>query len=81
MAGMTEIYEPSTSTVERIPTYDAFGDRDEALQWVLERIVMKADPAPGAITVWWQSANEGLGGRSPEQVWDTNENELIAFVA
>jgi len=78
---MTEIYEPSTSTVERIPTYDAFGDRDEALQWVLERIVLKADPAPGAITIWWKSANPGLDNMSPEQVWEVDENRLIAFVS
>ena len=78
---MTEIYGLTNPNVERTPTYDSFGDRDEALQWVLERIVLKANPAPGGITSWWRSSNHNLGGMSPEEVWETDENRLIAFVA
>jgi len=76
---MTEKYEQFTPVIERIPTYDSFGDPDEALAWVVDRMISKYQP--DGLRVWWSSPDDDLGGMTPEQVWFDNPDTLIASIA
>jgi len=76
---MTEKFEHSTPTVERVPTYDSFGDPDEALQWIVDRIILRTNPH--GLEVWWTSPDRLLDGLSPEAAWHQDPNRLIKLVA
>ena len=65
--------------LERIPTYDSFGDHDEALVWVVDK--MRTTLSQDELTLWWTSAHEALNDMSPEQVWSHSPDALIGFVA
>ena len=60
---------------ERAPTYDSFGDPDEALAWVLNRLSWTY--TTDGVRAWWTSTHGLLDGLSPESLWDTDPNRVI----
>lgn len=69
---------PLIEAIERIPTYDSFGDTDEALTWVLERL---SHYDPNGIRAWWTNPHEALGSATPETAWDVDPNAVIQLIA
>jgi hypothetical protein len=76
---MTEPFPASETVKERIPTVDSFGDIDEALAWVADRlnstIIDDKD-----MSTWWNSPHEALGKRSPGAVWSEDPDFILRWV-
>lgn len=68
-------YNSQPTTPEQHPTYDSFGDPDEALAWVLERLNITYKP--DGVRQWWTHEHARLGGKSPEQVWNEDPDSII----
>ena len=65
--------------VERIPTYDSFGDGDEALAWILGRLSDRM--SQDDVRKWWTSYSDSLDGFRPEDMWYSDPNRVIKLAA
>jgi hypothetical protein len=65
--------------VERIPTYDSFGNTNEALSWVLERLSITYKPS--GVKIWWTNPHTGLEGISPSETWEIDPDKVIRLAA